>query len=276
MPRLRAAVLGLILCLLPGSARAFDTVLETEHMRLLYMAGPHGYIAPHTARTFENAYAFYADLLGYESGKKVNVILADIADYGNAAAWVAPRNSIFMHMAPPNFVYETGPSNERMNFTMNHEMAHIVGHDQNRGWDAFFRAMFLGKVRAESRHPESILYSYLTVPRHTAPAGITRGWPCSSRPGWRAASAGCWGPTTRWCSGPWWRTAAASTTPWGWSPRARASTSRWGSTPISTARGSPAGWPWSTPRSRWPSGWAGDPAASGTTPPSSGRCSGWA
>jgi hypothetical protein len=74
-----------------------------------------------------------------------------------------------VHIAPTNAVYETGPSNERINFTMNHELAHIVTLDQATGSDRFFRTLFLGKVRESAQHPETMVYDYLTVPRRAAP-----------------------------------------------------------------------------------------------------------
>src|SRR5439155_1963688 len=106
---------------------------------------------------------------GYTPSEKVTVFLNDFADYSNAAVWGAPRNTMMMHLAPPNFVYETGPSNERVNFLMNHELAHVVTLDQTTGIDSMLRRAFFGKVRENSDHPESILYGFLTIPRRAAP-----------------------------------------------------------------------------------------------------------
>jgi hypothetical protein len=142
---------------------------ETEHLRLVYWAPAHSFIVPWAARCFENAYRFHAATLGWTPSEKVTVILDDTADYQNAAAWANPRNGILVHLAPANFVYETGPANERVHFAMNHELAHVATLDQATGRDAFFRTLFRGKVRETSEHPETILYGWLTVPRRAAP-----------------------------------------------------------------------------------------------------------
>ena len=62
-----------------------------------------------------------------------------------------------------NFVYETYPSNERMNTLANHELVHVACFDRASGVDPFFRGLFFGKVKGTSAHPETILYNYLTA-----------------------------------------------------------------------------------------------------------------
>ena len=46
-----------------------------------------------------------------------------------------------------------------------------VASEQDRRWRRFFR----GKVTPQTQHPESLLYSYLTVPRFTAPRWYLEG-----------------------------------------------------------------------------------------------------
>jgi hypothetical protein len=174
-PRLRwaRAAAGLVALLAAlaraGPARAQFDAIETRDLRLIYLSPAHSFIAPYTARCFENSMRFHRALFGYRSGEKVNVMLDDFTDYSNAGVWVSPRSSMVVHLAPVNFVYETGPSNERMSFTMNHECVHVVALDQAAGSDLLFRDLFLGKVRELPEHPETMLYSYLTVPRRAAP-----------------------------------------------------------------------------------------------------------
>ncbi|HEX7078961.1 MAG TPA: hypothetical protein VF363_11105 [Candidatus Eisenbacteria bacterium] len=163
------AALALLAALVPAAGRAELSDIETADLRLVYDAPALSFLAPYAARCFENSLRFHERLFGYRPSEKVNVILDDFGDYGNAGVWVNPRNSMVVHVAPVNFVYETGPSNERMNFTMNHEVVHVVALDQAAGSDRFFRALLGGKVRETSRHPESMLYGYLTVPRRAAP-----------------------------------------------------------------------------------------------------------
>jgi hypothetical protein len=164
---------GLALLLLPlAFPRAADAqyrVLETSDLRLAYFGPTLGFVAPYTAQCFENSMTFYRRVLDYTPTQPVNVILEDTGDYGNAGVWGTPRSSMMVQIAPTNFVYETSPSNERINFLMNHELAHVITLDQGAGRDLLFRRLFLGKVRESAEHPETIFYNYLTLPRRSAP-----------------------------------------------------------------------------------------------------------
>ena len=150
-------------------AQAQFSTIETRDLRLTYYAPTQGFIAPYTARCFENSMAFYRRTLGYLPTEKVNVILDDSGDYGNAGVWGTPRSSMMVQIAPTSFVYETAPSNERINFLMNHELAHVITLDQAAGRDVLFRRLFQGKVRESAEDPETIFYNYLTLPRRSAP-----------------------------------------------------------------------------------------------------------
>ena len=165
----RIAGIAALLLLLPLESRAGLATIETKDLRLVYDEGALSFLAPYASRCFENSMRFHQRLFQYTPTERVNVILDDASDFGNAGVWVNPRNSMFIHIAPVNFAYETGPSNERMNFTMNHEVVHVVALDQAAGLDHLFRGLFRGKVRETNEHPESILYSYLCVPRRAAP-----------------------------------------------------------------------------------------------------------
>jgi len=162
---------ALLCCLLalPGTARAQYSALETRDLRLAYFGPTMGFIAPYTAQCFENSMGFYRRVLDYTPTQPVNVFLEDTGDYGNAGVWGTPRSSMMVQIAPTNFVYETSPSNERINFLMNHELAHVITLDQGAGRDLLFRRLFFGKVRESAEHPETILYNYLTLPRRSAP-----------------------------------------------------------------------------------------------------------
>jgi hypothetical protein len=167
------ALAGVVFCALAvaaaAPAEAQYRVLETDHLRLLYPGATLGYLAPYTAQCFENSMGVHRRLFGYESREKVNVILDDFEDHGNAGVWVNPRNSMVVHIAPTDFIYETNPANERINHTMNHEVVHVVALDEATASDRWARRMMGGKVRESSDHPETMLYQYFTVPRRAAP-----------------------------------------------------------------------------------------------------------
>ncbi len=153
----------------PPPARGQHTTLNTRDLRLIYNEFTQSFLAPHVVRCFENAMGFYREEFDYTPSEPVTVFLDDAMDYSNAAAWSAPRNSLWVQIAPTNRVYETSPSNERINHTMNHELAHIVMQDGASGSDRFWRGLFGGKVAQVPEHPESILYAYLTEPRRLSP-----------------------------------------------------------------------------------------------------------
>jgi hypothetical protein len=171
----KIALLAIFTLSCPVSLAAQYSVLETDNLRLIYDDILYGYLAPHAARCFENAMEFYTDVFDYTPAEKVTVFLADVSDYNNAAAWSVPRNSLLVQIAPTNTVFETSPSNESINHTMNHELCHIVAVDKAAGSDRVFRALFAGKVRQTQEHPETILYSYMTHPRRSAPRWFHEG-----------------------------------------------------------------------------------------------------
>ncbi len=156
-------------------ARAQFSTLETDNLRLIYHRPTLGYLAPYSARCFENALRFHTGLFEYNSREKITVFMDDFQDYHNAGVGVAPRNMMILHVAPGNFVYETGPSNERLNQTINHEVLHFVGLDQAAGSERFFRRVFGGKVQPVPESPESIVYGFLTAPRRSSPRWYQEG-----------------------------------------------------------------------------------------------------
>src|SRR5207344_1638730 len=105
----------------------------------------------------------------------VTILLKDFADYGNAGASPMPQNSIKVEVSPASNALETDPSPERMYSVMNHELVHLATSDVASSQDRFWRGVFLGKVAPQSANPESLLYSYLTVPRFNVPRWLLEG-----------------------------------------------------------------------------------------------------
>ncbi|TFH01496.1 MAG: hypothetical protein E4H13_04730 [Calditrichales bacterium] len=158
-----------LMCISITSLRGQFYGLETEQQTLLYFGEIHNMLVPHTARCVENSLNFHRKLFNYTPSEKITVLLHDFNDYGNAGADAVPTNNIVMGIAPSRYVYDTSPSNERINATMNHEMVHVLAMDKAAGSDAFYRSLFFGKVPATPDNALSILYAYLTTPRRYAP-----------------------------------------------------------------------------------------------------------
>jgi hypothetical protein len=72
-------------------------------------------------------------------------------------------------VSPLSHAFETFTASERMYSLMNHEMVHIMLTDVSAEQERRWRRFFLGKVAAQRQNPESMLYSYLTIPRFAGP-----------------------------------------------------------------------------------------------------------
>lgn len=163
--------LNLLLCLLvlSTSLNGQLDMIETKEMKLVTYDYGHKYILPHAGRCFHNALQFHKDLFDYKPSEKINLLVQDFGDYGNAGATAVPKNSISMGLSPFSYAFETSPAGERVFTMMNHEPVHVVALDGATKSDKFYRGMFMGKVDPTSSDPISMLYSYLTNPRRYSP-----------------------------------------------------------------------------------------------------------
>jgi len=161
--RLSAALL-----LAAATASAQLKSLETENFNTVYFP-IESYLAPHVARSFENAMRFDRTLFGWNPSEKVVLFLHDFGDTGNAGASAVPVNHVTITIAPFPYVFEIVRGNERMNWMANHELIHVLAVDEAAGGDRTFRRLFGGKVTPTSENPLSMVYSYLTTPRLYAP-----------------------------------------------------------------------------------------------------------
>jgi hypothetical protein len=144
-------------------------IFETKDMGIVYLDDNQDYILPHMTRCFANSLRFYRDRWEYEPNEPVTILLQDFDDYGYAGATTMPLNYMTLGIEPFEYVYETSPTNERINWVMSHELLHIVASDPAAGGDKTARKLFFGKVGAISDQPLSMLYSYWTTPRMYAP-----------------------------------------------------------------------------------------------------------
>ena len=142
--------------------------VETRDGTIIYF-DPIAYLVPHAARTFANSLAWQRRTFGWVPSEPTTILLKDLSDYSTASALVSPRDLLVIDIAPLSHAFETYPAAERMFSTMNHELVHVsqgdLAADSERTWRRFFR----GKVSPRAQNPETLLYSYLTVPRFTAP-----------------------------------------------------------------------------------------------------------
>ena len=180
-----AWILALCGALAPGAADAADAdggdddelpldILRTADLDLVYFRSL-GYLTPHAIRTFTNSLAWQRRVLGWRPSQPVAVFLKDFADFGGGSASVAPTNSLWLDVAPPSLAFETFPPSERLYALMNHELVHVAMGDMGTGSDRGWRRVFGGKVAVQSRNPETLLYSWLTVPRYTVPRWYLEG-----------------------------------------------------------------------------------------------------
>ncbi|HSN68568.1 MAG TPA: hypothetical protein VLV48_04950, partial [Thermoanaerobaculia bacterium] len=142
---------------------------RTANLNLIYYDKAHEYLTYHLARSFENSLAFHRALFHYTPSEPVVILMQDFGDYGHGGTSTVPWNYISIGIEPFDYVYETMPANERMNWLMHHELVHVVATDKAAGSDLRYRALFRGKVSPVRENPISMVYSFLTSPRWYSP-----------------------------------------------------------------------------------------------------------
>lgn len=178
---MRIGILCLLFAIGIPSASASDesplglSYLETEDLRLIYFNPTLTYLTPHAIRTFTNSLAWQRRVFDWTPYEPTTVLLKDFSDYGNASAGAAPRNTLRFDIAPLSHTFETYPASERMYSLMNHELVHVATMDMWTRQDDRWRRFFGGKVMPNADNPESVLYSYLTVPRFIVPRWLLEG-----------------------------------------------------------------------------------------------------
>ena len=160
-----------------GTAAAQEMkIVETRDLDVVYFEPSGSYLAPYVTQSFINSLAAQRKLFGYEPDGKVGILLQDFSDRGNAMAILgAPRNRVFIDVAPPVLSFETFSPGERVYTLANHELVHTVVGDQASTGDRKVRRIFGGKVMPVAEHPESIVYNYLTNPRASTPRWYQEG-----------------------------------------------------------------------------------------------------
>jgi hypothetical protein len=124
----RCTGLALAVWLVSGSpASAQLSKVETDRVRVVYVAPTETYLVPHATRTLINADAFLRNLFDYKPDERVTALLLDFADYGNAGATSVPRDSIRVQIAP-ELAFE--PSWPTAHERYPNPLVHVVSMDQ--------------------------------------------------------------------------------------------------------------------------------------------------
>lgn len=163
------------LAISPAVVAAEMKYIDADPVRVVYFDST-DYLAPYVTQSFLNSLAAQKAVFGYEPDGSVDVFLQDFSDRGNASAVLgAPRNRIFVEMAPPILSFETFSPGERIYTIANHELVHTLVGDLASAEDRKARRLLGGKVMPDEAHPESILYNYLTNPRASSPRWYQEG-----------------------------------------------------------------------------------------------------
>lgn len=167
--RLRTIAPALCALALGWPARADLMYVETPELRVVYYDPGETHLVPHATRSFLAGLQAEKRMFDYVPDGGVNILVQDFSDRANAVAITAPRNRIFLDIAPWNEPYETVSSSDWFTWTALHEPTHLAMTDRASPTEARYRRFFHGKVDINAAHPETLLYNYLTVPRETAP-----------------------------------------------------------------------------------------------------------
>jgi hypothetical protein len=160
----------------PQDASVFHlSTLETKDLSLLYIDPIQTYLTPYLARAYENSLRFHEKNLQWKPWEPTTILLKDFSDYGNAAALGSPSNMILLDVAPLSLSMETFSPGERFFTLMNHELTHVGTIDVWNSHDAGWRHFLGGKPAPIQKHPESILYNFLTSPRNLTPRWYMEG-----------------------------------------------------------------------------------------------------
>jgi hypothetical protein len=160
----------------PQDASGFHlSTIETRNLSLLYLDPAQTYLTPYLGRAFENSLAFHEKNLHWKPWEPVTILLKDFSDYGNAAALGSPSDMVLLDVAPLSLSMEAFSPGERFFTLMNHELTHVGTIDVWNSHDAFWRRFLGGKPTPLQKHPESILYNFLTSPRNLSPRWYMEG-----------------------------------------------------------------------------------------------------
>ena len=166
---MRAALLGALFFLLTTSLASAESFKmreqESEDLRLLYIDPLYSYMTPHVTGVFYNAIDFQKTTFNWEPWEKPTVLMLDISDYGNGAAFSSPSNGIHLKIAPVSRTFEAFVASERIYSLVNHELVHVALLDVSNKRDRFWRRAFLA---SQCRTAITLKPSFIIFSQHLA------------------------------------------------------------------------------------------------------------
>ena len=160
-----------------GPARADGELrfVETDAVRVLSYEPSGQFLVSPATRSMLASLDRQRQIFGYAGSDKLNVLLRDFSDVAAASLKVAPLNRLFLDVAPRSDPYEYTATGDLRAALSSHGTAAVMLADQANPSAVAARRRFFGKVDVDSRHPESLVYNYLTVPRATSPLWYREG-----------------------------------------------------------------------------------------------------
>jgi hypothetical protein len=133
----------------PGRAQAPDPLLdwrtiETPHFRIHYHQ-PLALLARRVAAVAERAHGPLSEIIAFEPGDRVEVVLTDESDSANGSATALPFDTIRLYAEAPDDLSPLADYDDWMTMLVTHEHTHILHLDQATGLAAFINAI-LGKT----------------------------------------------------------------------------------------------------------------------------------
>jgi ribosomal protein L30E len=141
--------------------------MESEHFKLIYRDS-HSHLADYLLNAAERSYKILKNLFHFSPTEKIIINTYDVSDYGFAATTTVPQNYIRLEIEPLEPGYEVVPYNERYQWLISHELAHIIVNDMDSNVEDFFRSIF-GKVNPDKSQPLTTFYSLFTVHNRYTP-----------------------------------------------------------------------------------------------------------
>ncbi len=130
--------------------------IETEHFRIHSYQGLER-IADRIAAVAEGVNRRIEHALGAHVSQVTEIVLVDTDDHAQGVASAIPYNTIVLHVAPPNDLFELGDYEDWYLTLVTHEHTHIVHTEYARGVPALVNAVFGRRLSPNQAQPKWII-----------------------------------------------------------------------------------------------------------------------